>query len=303
MTGCTGPAASCGINKYSGDCSGNHAVDPTKTCNDCPEFSTSGAGSHGIAQCTCDSGYYDSDDGPGVTCDVGFKNDVMDKEFAAHPFSVFIVFASSVCVLGCFYHWMRDFLCKATEDVDFLPGNGAKLTVFAHRGEDLPNVDTGTDMDPYCVISTGPDQEKITGHIQRTGVHVQGGSNPKWDHEMRFNLNNQDQFLQVHIWDADFFSKDDNVASTAISLKELSESPGMTFTEKEFDVVFEGKPAGRIVLTLTLGGDVGYLTKSFENPNSDTFDVEGDDDDDGDDDEDLLQGENPLTSGGVFGTD
>ena len=34
------------------------------------------------------------------------------------------------------------------------------------------------------------------------------------------------------------------------------------------DVVFEGKPAGRIVLTLTLGGDVGYLTKSFENPNS-----------------------------------
>ena len=31
---------------------------------------------------------------------------------------------------------------------------------------------------------------------------------------LRSNLNNQDQFLQVHIWDADFFSKDDNVAST-----------------------------------------------------------------------------------------
>lgn len=211
------------------------------------------------------------------------KTELVEKQFVKHPFYTFIAIGSTICCLGTLYQMATDFICKQTEDEDWLPGNGGKLVITAHSAAGLPSTDT-TNIDPYIVCSTGADGYEVRGTVHRSNVHVQGGANPSWEHRMQFNLTDADKNIVVYIYDADVFSKDDEVSRVSIPLVDLADEGELTWTEKDFQMETDvpDQDAGTIKLSARLMGNIDYLSKKFTNPidavAADTFDVDENED-------------------------
>lgn len=109
---------------------------------------------------------------------------------------------------------------------------------------------TSSSQDPYLVIYCGGERKQST-------VREEGGRNPRWGDTFTFNRSG-DPMIRVQIWDKDTFSADDMVGEGQANIMGvLNSPPGMAATIP-VDLFNQGRPAGRVNLSVSVGG--GYVT-------------------------------------------
>lgn len=88
-----------------------------------------------------------------------------------------------------------------------------QLTITAHKGESLRDVQTIGKQDPYCKLTAGSESFK-------TKVHDNGGTAPSWEQSFLFNLDGKTDKMNITIYDKGTIS-DDIIARVDIPLLTL----------------------------------------------------------------------------------
>ena len=63
-------------------------------------------------------------------------------------------------------------------------------------------------MDPYCKITIG-------NQTKKTNTHMNGAKNPQWNENLYFFVNNDDM-IQIEIFESKALSKEDIIGETSI---------------------------------------------------------------------------------------
>jgi len=93
------------------------------------------------------------------------------------------------------------------------------LSVHVSEAKNLPRKDSFSKNDPYAVLRLAHDP-----NARRTRTIQSGGSNPKWNEEVRFEVNQvhfQTLVLTVDVYDHDRGSKDDFIGRAEVPLSAL----------------------------------------------------------------------------------
>jgi len=109
-------------------------------------------------------------------------------------------------------------------------------------------------MSPYCSFQLG---EKIVA----SAICKKGGKNPHWEDVVTMPVPvMNDDLLQVHVMDKDRFTKDDEIGSFSLDLKEI-ETVGSV--SKWYPLFYKNKPAGEIHLeTSFVGQDINIQSQT-----------------------------------------
>jgi len=114
------------------------------------------------------------------------------------------------------------------------------LTIQCSKGELYHDYDTFAKMDPYCIIHCGAKQHK-------TATCSGGGKHPKWVDFFTTAITTEDS-LQVHCYDAESFSKDEDMGAGQVSLSQVK----MMGSEMVVvDLFKKGVCTGKVWLELT----------------------------------------------------
>lgn len=104
-------------------------------------------------------------------------------------------------------------------------------------------------MDPYVVITLGAER-------QRTQICRNGGKNPFWNETLYFNNMNNDQVMQIEVWDKDYLTKDDIVGAGQLNIASFAD--GMR-RQQTVTLYYKGRSAGQIVLEGCFNGTNGQF--------------------------------------------
>jgi Ca2+-dependent lipid-binding protein len=113
----------------------------------------------------------------------------------------------------------------------------ALLTVNVIEASNVPAMDLSGTSDPYCKI-TCEGREVSTSIIMKT-------LNPVWNETLAFEVSNPKSELKIEVWDYDYASSDDFIASISIPLSTLIDH---TTVKKWYDL---GEKKGKLSLELT----------------------------------------------------
>lgn len=99
--------------------------------------------------------------------------------------------------------------------------------------------ETFGDMDCYCKVIIG-------ANSHRTGVAQDQGKHPNWQDAFTFRINN-DQMMQVHIFDHDGCSDDDYVGSATVSLMDVYNRRNVS---EWYPLTRKGSSSGKVMIIL-----------------------------------------------------
>ena len=102
-------------------------------------------------------------------------------------------------------------------------------------------------MDPVVEISIG-------GKTYKTACHDNGGKNPQWQ-DVFSHVMSGEQGFTFNVVDIDTVSKSDPIGSGQVSLAETFQKRS---TSNWYDIAFQGKPAGKVLISLEVMAPQGW---------------------------------------------
>ena len=123
---------------------------------------------------------------------------------------------------------------------------GQTLLIRPLSGRLTRNTETFGKMDPFCEITIG-------GRKYKTAVSHDAGKNPTWQDVFTHQLQGEQDFT-ILCSDYDSIGKTDPIGEGKINLGETFQKRS---TSNWYDLSFQGKPAGQILINLELMGGAG----------------------------------------------
>ena len=124
--------------------------------------------------------------------------------------------------------------------------------------KDLKNVNLFSKMDVYAVVSISGDP--LNPQTATTHIHRDGGTNPKWNFNVKFTINeslaNQNRLsLEIKLISDRTLAGDTVIGTVHIPIKELLDNPaGDSFREVNYQVrKTSGKSQGTLILSYKFG--------------------------------------------------